>query len=463
VRFEAWQAYNNNWMTDRRARLWQRLASRPSDMSMPLFALWSRRQRLRLRPRRLFFLSLEAYRAVRRPDGWWDPYLDDVGAQPALAGQVTRCEQRRFFWPLRPVTARRHLFTDELMWRHLRGERRRPDSGAVRAADEVIGMLREAMAARGVALPEESFGRLRRSAERMLGFFIRERAWFAEVFERAKPRVLAVLSAYTRPGAVAAARERGAAVVEFQHGAIHPDHPGYIWPEAARGQRDRLPLPNHIATYGDFWREILLAGGYWRPEQVHGVGSVRVDAVRAATPPGRRGGDFSIVFTTQYAAREETLPALSEFVRIAEAAGFPFKLIVKVHRQELHLQADYERLGQSSARVQVLSPYAGDTLTLIARADVHVSAWSTCHYEAIGLGTPTIVLESAGADRMAGLEDFVGVHRVSSAAEWLAVLQRLAAEEGAGAGVPTDETEALFCRGAVSRAVDLLSAQAGLA
>jgi hypothetical protein len=93
---------------------------------------------------------------------------------------------------------------------------------------------------------------------------------------------------------------------------------------------------------------------------------------------------------------------------------------------------------------------------LIAASDVHVSAWSTCHFEAVGLGTPTIVLRLRGPDRTSELWAFSNVFRADDASGLLEQILRIRANRGLDSTMRDAEADALFLRGALENAVALL-------
>lgn len=459
VRFNAWQIVSGVETSVTRGSWWRRLRYRPRDLTMLPYALWSLVQRRRLRNRRFdaVFLTDESYRSVKRSDGWWDVYLDDIAAHPSLSGRVLWCESRRFAISPFRTPGRRHLFTDAQIVSQVLANRRRPDPQAAREGRRLGDIFGEAVARAGQPLTPAQQEGFTRTCIQQAGALHHALPWYTRLLEQASPRVLVVMCAYGRHAAVAAAMRMGIPVVELQHGIIHRDHPGYIWPAEARGIRERLPIPNRIATYGDFWSDLLLSGGFWQPREITSIGSVRMDWLRGQAKQDRHNrGEVRIVFTTQYATRKSAIPLLGKFLDVANGSGLRFRLTVKVHRSEAAFLGEYRRLSRWCPNVTVLSAYQGDTLSLIRDSDVHVSGWSTCHYEAVGLGTPTIVVRFPGPDRMGNLGDLPGVSSVSSARELLSCIEGLRTSPG-GESPGGSAAELLFKRGAVENAVAMLS------
>lgn len=455
LRFPAWQLISGVSVGDPSGRgaLFRALGRRHGLFN---YGTWSFAQRRRLRARRFdaLFLTLEAHRLARPSQGWWDPYLDDVAAHPALAGRVLRIERRDFAVSRVRTAAPRHLFTDLQLLDQLRQRRPARPQEARDAAVQVCDLFLDCLRELGSTIAPGSDHAFRTRSAAMASRFYHESLWYEELLREFRPKVVALVDAYNQHGLVAAARACSIPVVEFQHGSIHTDHPGYIWFAPERALRDRLPIPDRIATYGSYWSDVLTRDGFWKPAEVPAVGSARIDRVRQ-TPRGA-APVLRIVFTSQFATRSSAIPLLAEFLGLAENARLEYTLTIKVHRGERAFVGEYEALGRLSARVSVVPPYEADTLALIAGADVHVSGWSTCHYESVALGTPTVVLIFPGPDRVEGLNGFSSVWRAYTARELLDGVQAARRMQKADPAVRREESERLFRSGAVERAVALL-------
>ncbi len=456
LRFSAWQLVSG--VRTSVASSPRRVARRRAErlFGLATYGLWSAAQRRRLHGKHfdLAFITQEAHR-LQTPGGWWDLYLDDVAKDAAFAGRVLRIERRDFALARRRTVGTRHLFSD---LERLDGMQRRDPTRAREAAavaDATCDIFFQRMRAHADAVSAGAERSFRQHARMSALRFCNELSWYGSLWDEFKPRSVALVDAYNQHGVVAAARQRGIPVVEFQHGNIHPDHPGYIWFAPARTIRERLAIPDRIATYGAYWSDVLAAEPFWKRDEIPAVGSARIDAIRRARPR-RANGPLRILFTSQFATRAETIPLLSDFIHRAESATLDYTLAVKVHRNERELMHEYEALRTISARVSVVAPYQQDTLAMIAASDVHVSAWSTCHYEAVALGTPTIVLVFPGPDRVEGLQGFALVGRASSAAELLEQVGNARPGEAHDVEGRREESDRLFRHGAVENSVALL-------
>ncbi len=230
-----------------------------------------------------------------------------------------------------------------------------------------------------------------------LGHFYWSKRLWGVVLSRVRPRFVFVVTAYSEHAIIAAARELNMTVIEFQHGLIDGHHGGYAWRNYATAYKSRMPLPNRLFLYGEHWRRQLEDDGFWK-EELRVVGSPRLDGYRAlgrAVDPDLCTG----VLTTQGLDTERLLAFVTQFLELARAKG-PIRLYVKLHPGEL-TTAPYETiLGRFDCVTVLLGKDAPSTFDLLRRAHFHLSISSSCHYEALGLGVPTVVLPFATHDRL---------------------------------------------------------------
>lgn len=101
-----------------------------------------------------------------------------------------------------------------------------------------------------------------------------------------------------------------------------------------------------------------------------------------------------MVVTTQGIDRDALIAFLSRFLALYTG---PCLLTVKLHpAYDSSLELYIKMLG-SDSRVQIVGGRDDpNTYELIARSDLHLSIASACHYDALGIGTPTLVIGLAG-------------------------------------------------------------------
>lgn len=204
-----------------------------------------------------------------------------------------------------------------------------------------------------------------------------------------QPKYLFLVTAYADYALVAAAKEQGVQVIEFQHGSLDRYHIGYSWPAQALPYKAKMPLPDRIFLYGRYWQEELEATGFWSKE-LCSVGSLRIDQYRRRKAP-REDNLYTIVLTTQGVDTERLITFMADFLKLAQGQ-LAFRLYIKLHPAERSKEV-YEVVFSADERVRILlSSEAPSTFELLSQAHLHLSIYSTCHYEALGLGVPTVIL-----------------------------------------------------------------------
>lgn len=189
---------------------------------------------------------------------------------------------------------------------------------------------------------------------------------------------------------LAACRRRGCRFIELQHGIFTPDHPDALPAGAAQAEDTGLLLPDTVAAYGTYWGQrhaasVLGAAGRVRPAGASFIDRLRPtrQAIEGQRPP-------RLLLTTQGLAREELIRFLQAFLKTCPA---PLALDVKLHPAYDADATPYETALGHDPRVNIVAGSADpDTYRLLCQADLHLSISSACHYDALGLGVPTIVL-----------------------------------------------------------------------
>ncbi len=195
----------------------------------------------------------------------------------------------------------------------------------------------------------------------------------------------------------AAARELGIKTVEFQHGIFTPNHPDAL-PALAARYRNNLILTDKLFLYGEYWKEQLEANELCTPTLVV-VGNTHIDRfrpMRANYLANRQDRDVcNLVLTAQGFDRERLIAFTADFLRMLEEY-FNYTLAIKLHPFYDKTKTLYTTAFDANPHVRVLLGSEDPaTFELLARADLHLSISSACHYDALGLGVPTIVLPLA--------------------------------------------------------------------
>lgn len=214
--------------------------------------------------------------------------------------------------------------------------------------------------------------------------------WYSLLLWRVRPSAVLVRNAF-RPEAIAAARERGIDTVELQHGLINRYQIMYAWSPYAVPYRATLPIADRLMLYGAYWKDELLTTGFWG-DDLRVVGSPRLDSYRQRREQAADPDVCTLLLTSQGVDTERVLGFLRAFLDLAREQA-NVHLIVKMHpRFELHRDPYTAAFGDDQRVTILAGNEEPSTFTLLTRASLHLSIYSSCHYEALGLGVPTVIL-----------------------------------------------------------------------
>ena len=157
-----------------------------------------------------------------------------------------------------------------------------------------------------------------------------------------------------------------------------------------------LLLPDRVALYGDYWLSRQAGSALGKAGRLLSAGSSVIEKFRA-----RRETEFSpakdcpqMVVTTQWIDRDALIEFLSRFLTLFAE---PCVLTVKLHPAYDSSYGLYIKMLGDDSRVRIVNGRDDpNTYELIARSDLHLSIASACHYDALGIGTPTVVIGLAG-------------------------------------------------------------------
>lgn len=192
-----------------------------------------------------------------------------------------------------------------------------------------------------------------------------------------------------------ACQDLGIRFFELQHGVFTRFHPRSL----RRKYTDTPGLlhPDVFGLYGKFWEEELVGTHYSGKKNLRVIGNALQEKYRAKKE--KTHSVPTLVLTTQ-----PFNLGLEGFLKnFLECTKDNFLLIIKLHPAS---GKDPGALGivAGDPRVKILSAAEGaNTYDLIATADYHLSVFSACHYDALAIGTPTVVIALDGHELMDNL------------------------------------------------------------
>jgi hypothetical protein len=242
------------------------------------------------------------------------------------------------------------------------------------------------------------------STQEILGrlevFYWRKRL-YSWLLGRIRAKFFFTADGYSDHAAIAAAKERGMTVCEFQHGGFIKGGPEYGWSAAyAADYRERMPVPDRIFLFGEYWKEQVDVDEFWKG-RLFAVGNLRMDEYRkrkAEVQASRKDDALKVVVTAQGVDTPKLIAFISDFLKLA-SDKLEIDLSIKLHPVYESDKEIYERAFPSNERVRVISgSEEPSTFELLLSADLHLSISSSCHYDALGLGVPTVILPLANSE-----------------------------------------------------------------
>lgn len=223
-----------------------------------------------------------------------------------------------------------------------------------------------------------------------------------------------IVSAYSYSEIVAALRRKGCNVTEVQHGLIGSMHRGYNYAVKSR----RLPVPNRVQVYNNFWRSELVEAGFFGQDAIevgrrlkYALAEAEAEVVRAPY----------ILFSGQGLLKEEV-----KFIRDFASTDTKLHLLAVPH--PIQSKEDVSILCEAAGRdprIHILAQKNCTTERLIMSSIAHISIFSSCHFDALHYKGRTFVLDVIDQNIM---HHYASLHPqeitlVSSAQEILAKIQ----------------------------------------
>ncbi|QQR35329.1 hypothetical protein JI749_13320 [Devosia oryziradicis] len=279
--------------------------------------------------------------------------------------------------------------------------------------------------------------------------------WRAAIYKKVLRRfgVGIVLAANTGlHSLIAAARSVGIPYVEIQHGDFGEHHPESLPTSALKTGLEGLLLPDRLAVFGERDLDRLSGTALGQLGRLRAVGAPAIANGRALRESNFRADPALpvITFTSQGFALDQVDRFITDFLAISHE---PFRLIIRLHPGYEGDGANYRSIAETDPRLIVMPGDAAPaTHEVIALSDLHLSISSTCHYDALGIGTPTRVLGLPGHASMAELVD-TGMAKRIDTPEQLA----LVVKQRDWGSVTAGQSSYFFKPGYIDNMVELLA------
>lgn len=255
-------------------------------------------------------------------------------------------------------------------------------------------------------------------------------------------RMYKILLAAIRPKAVfvidttefsllSACKDLGIKLIELQHGIFTRHHPRSLRPSYASSET--ILYPSVLGVYGEFWKRELHDTAIGKKGLIEVVGNPLLEKYRKQREGREVQTQRSIVITTQPFDLSSMCEFFKEFLSLSHEN---IKIIFKLHPASGSATGLLHEL--KDPRVEIRSGLQEpNTYQLIAESDYHLSVASACHYDALAIGTPTIILALEGHELMLNLHEKGAASLVKTPQDLLNLLK-----EGSKTPVNPDD----FCK-----------------
>lgn len=184
--------------------------------------------------------------------------------------------------------------------------------------------------------------------------------------------------------------------VEMQHGIFSENHPDSLPAYGLDYDRKSMLLPDLLTVYGSYWADRLKDTALGRLGRIRAVGAPLIQSNRTlrqrrfAADPDKP----ILTLTSQGIGVEQVADFVAAFLKLY--AG-PLRFNIRLHPGYEAGASHYDGRFAHDDRVSLWRGNSKpDTFEMIAMSDLHLSISSACHFEALGIGTPTGILALPG-------------------------------------------------------------------
>jgi hypothetical protein len=202
-----------------------------------------------------------------------------------------------------------------------------------------------------------------------------------------------------------AANSLGIPFVEMQHGIFSENHPDSLSASALNYDQNPMLLPDLLTVYGAYWMDRLKDSALGRLARIRAVGAPWIETNRALRQRQFSGNpDKPIVtLTSQGIGVEQLADFVAAFLKLYSGQ---VQVNIRLHPGYEAGAHHYDAKFQGDDRVSLWPGNSKpDTFEMIAMSDLHISVSSACHFEALGIGTPTGILGLSGHELVLDLAE----------------------------------------------------------
>jgi hypothetical protein len=190
-------------------------------------------------------------------------------------------------------------------------------------------------------------------------------------------------------------------------------------------------LPECLAVFGEYWRA-RLAGTALSRISIVPVGNSQIERARRLRAR-RPVATCRRILVTSQGLDTARLCAWLGTALDAVPPGKSFELVIKLHPSyDSAARQEFAALAARPGVRVVAGAESPDTYELLSQADLHLSIASACHFDALGVGVPTVIVPLAGHEALLELVDDTSVSLATDpAAIWSLPLTPVAPDRAA--------------------------------
>ncbi|WP_291632276.1 capsule biosynthesis protein [Clostridium sp.] len=235
------------------------------------------------------------------------------------------------------------------------------------------------------------------------------------ILKKVKPKVLYMQCFYSPSHIIFiyAAKILNIKVVEFQHGLISDKHYGYVLNDKIR---DRDPIPDYFCVFGAHFKDVIIKINPKIKLNIVEYGYPYLYEQLMENIASKEEVKFDFLITTQGAVYSKQW---CYFIKELLELDYNTRILIKLHPNEI---MEYKELYKDIiANSRVSFETTGTIYTCLRKSKVHLSCFSTCHYEAMVCNIPTFVVKFSGWTNVEELKEY-RVCFVNSAEELINVI-----------------------------------------
>ncbi len=226
-------------------------------------------------------------------------------------------------------------------------------------------------------------------------------------YDAAKNKKVFFTVHYINEGFICAMRDMGIQTVELQHGLISGADLYYVYPEDYRPWVKNMFLPDYLLMYGDLWRNRLLQGIEWKPEQLLMMGDYTELFVQEKASAQKEN---VVLMCAQKFLSDQYLPWIEQ-LKIVLKNHPDWKMVVKLHPYEPKQDVP-KYMALADEQVEIVQ--SGSLNDWFSKSKIQLSVYSTTFYDAIGYDIMNYALINTGVydayvDEMLAAEVAVGI------------------------------------------------------